>query len=122
AFFNGGWSGTGITAWHESANDSTATPFNYYTMPRGMPYGNFRAALHFYINQFGVRAVLWHQGETDNQAETSRTTYGSYLKNVITKSRQHSGKNNLTWVVSRASRYKGFQQGSGNLSLMPKMM
>jgi hypothetical protein len=109
AFFNGGWSGTGMSAWHESANDSTATPFNYYTMPRGMPYGNFRAALHFYIAQFGVRAVLWHQGETDNQAETSRNNYGSYLKNVITKSRQHSGKSNLVWVVSRASRYKGFQ-------------
>ncbi|MES2519230.1 MAG: sialate O-acetylesterase [Bacteroidota bacterium] len=109
AFFNGGWSGTGITAWNESANDSTATPFNFFTMPRGMPYGNFRAALHFYIAQFGIRAVLWHQGETDNLQETSQNTYGNYLKNIISKSREHSGKSNLAWVVSRASRYKGFQ-------------
>ena len=109
AFFNGGWSGSGAASWNESANDSTATPFNFITMPRGMPYGNLRAALNFYAAQFGVRAVLWHQGETDNLNQTSRNTYGSYLKNIITKSREHSGKNNLAWVVSRTTRYKGFQ-------------
>lgn len=109
AFFNAGWSGTGLTAWYQSAIDSTATPFNFFIMPRGMPYGNLRAALHFYINQYGIRAVLWHQGETDNLAETSRIVYGQYLKSIINLSRTHSGKSNLTWVVSRASRYKGFQ-------------
>lgn len=109
AFFNGGWSGTGSNAWQESANDSTATPFNFFTMPRGMPYGNLRAALNFYAAQFGVRAVLWHQGETDNVQEVSRNTYGNNLKTIITKSREHSGKSNLAWVVSKASRYKGFQ-------------
>jgi hypothetical protein len=109
AFFNSGWSGTGITPWKESALDSTATPFNFYVMPRGMPYGNLRAALSFYAAQFGVRAVLWHQGETDNLSETSRNNYGSFLKTVITKSREHSGKSNLSWVVARASRFKGFQ-------------
>jgi hypothetical protein len=109
AFFNGGWSGTGSNAWQESANDSTATPFNFFTMPRGMPYGNLRAALHFYAAQFGVRAVLWHQGETDNVQEVNRENYGINLKTVISKSREHSGKSNLAWVVSKASRFKGFQ-------------
>jgi hypothetical protein len=109
AFFNGGWSGTGITAWKESALDSTATPINFFVMPRGMPYGNLRVALNFYAAQFGIRAVLWHQGETDNLNETNRNTYGNFLKTVITKSREHSGKNNLAWVVSRATRFKGFQ-------------
>ena len=109
AFFNAGWSGTGITAWEKSAIDSTATPFNFYTMPRGMPYGNLRAALQFYTAQFGVRAVLWHQGETDNLQETNRNTYGDFLKTVILKSREHSGKTNLAWVISKASRFKGFQ-------------
>lgn len=107
AFFNGGWSGTGSNAWRESANDSTATPFNFFTMPRGMPYGNLRAALHFYVAQFGVRAVLWHQGETDNAQNIDRNTYGNNLKTVISKSREHSGKSNLGWVVSKASRFKG---------------
>jgi hypothetical protein len=109
AFFNGGWSGTGSNAWRESANDSTATPFNFITFPRGMPYGNLRAALNFYIAQFGVRAVLWHQGETDNVQEVNRNTYGSNLKTIISKSREHSGKANLAWVVSKVSRFKGFQ-------------
>jgi len=107
AFFNGGWSGTGSTAWKESAIDSTATPINFFTMPRGMPYGNLRAALHFYAAQFGVRAVLWHQGETDNLQNIDRNTYGINLKTVITKSREHSGKSNLAWIVSKASRFKG---------------
>lgn len=107
AFFNGGWSGTGSNAWRESANDSTATPFNFFTFPRGMPYGNLRAALHFYVAQFGVRAVLWHQGETDNVQNIDRNTYGVNLKTVITRSREHSGKPNLAWVVSKASRFKG---------------
>ena len=107
AFFNGGWSGTSSNAWRESANDSTATPFNFFTMPRGMPYGNLRAALHFYVAQFGVRAVLWHQGETDNLQNIDRNTYGNNLKTVINKSREHSVKPNLAWVVSKASRFKG---------------
>ena len=107
AFFNGGWSGTGSNAWRESANDSTATPNNFFIFPRGMPYGNLRAALHFYAAQFGVRAVLWHQGETDNLQTIDRNTYGSNLKTVIQKSREHSGKSNLAWVVSKASRFKG---------------
>ncbi len=107
AFFNGGWSGTGSNAWKISANDSTATPENFFIMPRGMPYGNLRAALHFYVAQFGVRAVLWHQGETDNYQNIPRNTYGENLKIVITKSREHSAKPNLAWVVSKASRFKG---------------
>ncbi len=109
AFFNAGASGSGLTSWNITANDSTATPFNFITYPRGMPYGRLRAALNFYIAQFGVRAVLWHQGETDNLNETTRNTYGQYLKNVILKSRLHAGKSNLVWVVARASRFKGFQ-------------
>lgn len=107
AFFNGGWSGTGSNAWRESANDSTATPNNFFVFPRGMPYGNLRVAMNFYAAQFGVRAVLWHQGETDNLQMVSRDTYGNNLKTVITKSREHSGKPNLAWVVSKASRFKG---------------
>lgn len=107
AFFNGGWSGTGSNAWKESADDSTATPNNFFIMPRGMPYGNLRAALHFYVAQFGVRAVLWHQGETDNLQQINRETHGNNLKTVITRSREHSGKSNLAWVVSRATRFKG---------------
>ena len=107
AFFNAGWSGSGADAWSISANDSTATPTNFITYPRGMPYGNLRAALNFYVAQFGVRAVLWHQGETDNLNNTSRNNYGIYLKNIIQKSRIHSGKTNLAWVVSKATRFKG---------------
>ena len=107
AFFNAGWSGSGIDAWGISANDSSATPSNFITYPLGMPYGNLRAALNFYVAQFGIRAVLWHQGETDNLNNRNRNDYGNDLKNIILKSREHSGKNNLAWMVARVSRFKG---------------
>jgi hypothetical protein len=108
AFFNAGASGSGLSSWNITADDSTATPANFITYPRGMPYGRLRATLNFYIAQFGIRSILWHQGETDNLTETTRSIYGQYLKNVISKSRLHSGKSNLAWVVSKASRFKGF--------------
>jgi hypothetical protein len=111
AFFNTGWSGSPLRSWNESANDPNSTPafvFNFFNFPAGMPYGNLRLALNFYGAQFGVRAVLWHQGESDNWEESSRNSYGIWLKNVIEKSRLHSGKSNLAWVVARVSRTKGF--------------
>jgi len=77
-----------------------------------MPYGNLRVALNFYAAQFGVRAVLWHQGETDNFQTVTRDTYGSNLKMVIHKSREHSGKSNLAWMVSKVSRFKGLDISS----------
>ncbi len=112
AFFNAAWSGSPVHSWSESANDTSATPaalFGWFNYPAGMPYGNLRLTLNNYAAQYGVRAVLWHQGESDNWEETTRDNYGAWLKNVIEKSRLHSGKPNLTWVVAKATRVKGYQ-------------
>jgi hypothetical protein len=108
AFFNAGWSGSAVGAWKATALSTTATPQGFITYPAGMPYGHLRQALNFYAAQYGVRAVLWHQGETDNWDETTQNNYGDALKTVIQSSRSHAGKANLAWVVARASRVKGF--------------
>lgn len=107
AFFNAARSSTAIETWSSTANDPGYSPPYFIYLPPGMPYGNLRLALNFYAAQFGVRAVLWHQGESDNITSTSREDYAIRLNNVIKKSRLHSNKPNLTWVVSRATRFKG---------------
>ncbi len=49
-----------------------------------------------------MRAVLWHQGESDNSYRGEQA-YFDNVKTVIDKSRQESGFSRLPWVVSRVS-------------------
>lgn len=108
--FNAGWSSTGINNWKQTTdpNGITTSAFGY-TFPTGLPFGHLRLALNNYIAQLGVRAVLWHQGETDNLLEQpGDDTYSRYLSglwDVVNASRNLSGKPNLAWVVARASRF-----------------
>jgi hypothetical protein len=108
--FNGGWSSTGVENWKQSI-DPNATPTSAfgYVFPAGLPFGHLRIALNYYIAQLGVRAVLWHQGETDNYIEQpGDNTYNRYLSNlwdVVNATRSLTGKNNLAWMVARASRF-----------------
>ncbi|MCE7063788.1 T9SS type A sorting domain-containing protein [Dyadobacter sp. CY326] len=109
--FNAGWSSTGIEEWRQSIDPNAVTtgPFGY-TFPRGLPFGHLRLALNNYIAQLGIRAVIWHQGETDNFIESSlsvnpKDRYRDKLWEVISASRNLSGKSNLAWVVARASRF-----------------
>lgn len=110
-FFNAAWAATAIRNWRESAAGQTS--FNIYNnsiaYPMGMPYGNLKTTLQQYASQFGVRAVLWHQGETDSFPLTispvNPTTQQNYVQDlqfVINKSRTDSGKD-ISWVVSRVS-------------------
>ncbi len=106
--FNAGWSSTGAWNWKESIDYNSATPtISYwgYSFPKGLPFGHLRLALNNYIAQLGVRAVLWHQGETDNAAERNQTTYYNDLRSVIEATRSLSGKATLPWVVAQASRF-----------------
>jgi hypothetical protein len=50
----------------------------------------------------GVRAVLWHQGETDGLLGTSAGVYADLLKDVIAQSRKDAGWE-VPWGVARAS-------------------
>ena len=106
--FNAGWSSTGVWNWKESIDFTSGTPtvsaFGY-NFPQGLPFGHVRKALNNYIAQLGIRAVLWHQGESDNLVNRTRSDYYSDLKSVITATRDLSGKPNLGWVVSRATRF-----------------
>ncbi|QRR01120.1 T9SS type A sorting domain-containing protein [Dyadobacter sandarakinus] len=120
--FNAGWSSTGIDNWFESVDPAKAPVSAFgYVFPAGMPFGHLRLALNYYVAQLGIRAVLWHQGETDNYLEQpgddTFTRYASRLSGVIQATRNLTGKTDLAWMVARASRFtvNGVNRVSANV-------
>lgn len=102
-FYNTGWYGAGIKNWSESINGATYSLFDGSPfLPSGMPYNNLRMVIQTYVSLTGVRAVLWHQGESDTYAKTSGQTYKENLEKVINQSRTDAGRN-ISWAIARAS-------------------
>ncbi|MGA0559376.1 sialate O-acetylesterase [Larkinella sp. VNQ87] len=103
-FFNAAWQGSSSKNWRESADGIQTTEefTNSVKYPVGQPYGNLRTVLNYYVQALGLRAVLWHQGEADNQFNRTADEYAANLTKVIQRSREHSGKD-ISWVISRAS-------------------
>lgn len=103
-FYNTAWEGSAVQAWKESINGRAWSvyvpdiPFE----PEGMPYGNLRHTMLGYVAVTGIRAILWVQGEADNDVGTSRDSYYSSLETVINQTRNEF-RRNLSWVVSRTS-------------------
>ncbi|GAB3931451.1 sialate O-acetylesterase [Larkinella terrae] len=113
-FFNAGWQGSSSKNWRESADgiQTTEEYTNTAKYPVGQPYGNLRTALNYYVQTLGIRAILWHQGEADNQFNRSTDDYAANVTKVIQRSREHSGKD-ISWVVCRASYFDaGGSKGS----------
>ena len=63
-----------------------------------------KCVAHFGKN--GVRAVLWHQGESDSLAKTSAETYCERLKAVIDSLNKDAGYQ-VPWLVAQASFHPG---------------
>ena len=102
-FFNAAFEGTSVRNWAESSlGQRTLSDYipSYYEA--GQPYGSLQIALINYASLVGMRAILWHQGETDNAFSTTRSQYSDRLNTLIKQSRIRSGKQ-ISWVVSRAS-------------------
>lgn len=121
AFFNVGNNSTTVNNWSASANGDNSqihlddnsyicSNQNYGTDAIYHPYRSLREVLRYYGSIYGVRAVLWHQGEFDNYKDTpiskinqtSQADYTSRLNNVISKSRSHFNST-LNWVVAKVS-------------------
>lgn len=105
-FINTAWEGTAVENWQKSA-DNLPT-FNYYSggtyiYPPGMPYANLKVAVKTYGSQYGMRAVLWMQGEADALFQTTAQDYKIRLQRVINKLGEHASKR-ITWVIARTSR------------------
>ncbi|WP_238805364.1 NPCBM/NEW2 domain-containing protein [Emticicia aquatica] len=119
AFFNSGAISTSSVNWKESSDGSPTN--NHYSNVQycnavGVPYSGLKRVLNYYASIFGVRAILWHQGETDNYMTNTGSNYISNINYVINKSRTHLGQN-IPWVISRATVFdKNANGGSGNSS------
>ncbi len=110
-FFNGARGGTPSRAWAESS-ESTTSPNPWLECyvsggdyPDDLPYFNLRNGLSTYANTFGIRAVLWHQGETDTHFFYSSSCYNVYdyddnLNDLIDNTRADFKESDLAWVVS----------------------
>jgi hypothetical protein len=107
-FINTAWEGSSARDWALSSQGlPTTTPFGY-RMPEDMPYGNLRISALNYASQYGVRAVLWMQGESDGLRDTGRpdglgAQYRNNLQTVMNKLGSDTGKR-ITWVIARTSR------------------
>lgn len=104
-FYNVAWEGTLVRTWRESITGRAQSPYasNLYYDPAGMPYGNLKSVLQYYVPITGLRGVLWIQGEGDNQFNTSTDSYANDLKTVIETCRNETGLSNLAWSVSLTS-------------------
>ena len=56
----------------------------------------------------GVRAVLWHQGESDTLVKTSAETYCERIKTIVEALNKDAGYA-LPWLVAQASFHPGSQ-------------
>lgn len=82
-----GWGGTRVEQW---LPDDQSNLFSRLQ----------RAADVF--GEAGVRAVLWHQGESDSLANTSTQDYAMQLATVIEAMRMHSGWS-IPWGIARVA-------------------
>ena len=96
-FFNTAIESTSMEFWSVSANNLNS------------PYIYLKKSFDYYNKIFGVRALLWHQGESDaygNNFDSSpqiKINFENDFINLISKSREHLG-GNLSWVIARVSR------------------
>ncbi|GAB3991137.1 hypothetical protein GCM10028807_20480 [Spirosoma daeguense] len=104
AFFNVGFPGTVAENWSYTAHGQTATNiFTSKSWPFLQPYANLRNTLQYYHSQLGIRAVLWHHGESDAVPyNTPLDEYRRLIQDLIDQSRQDFGQN-MPWVVARCS-------------------
>ncbi|MGI9427737.1 MAG: sialate O-acetylesterase [Bythopirellula sp.] len=91
-FVTVGWGGTSVAQWLPGAGGPD---------PQGPLYDRLRDALQA-LGPDGARAVLWHQGESDNSANTSTSDYQQRLENIIAQSRSDAGFA-IPWGIAQAS-------------------
>jgi len=105
-FFNAALGGTSIRNWSESSRGIlTENPWvNGLYYQAGYPYMNLKKVAEIYGKKNGIRAVLWHNGETDSNQKMLPSVYKSHLKELISNFRKDIG-DDIPWVIAQASFY-----------------
>lgn len=105
-FINAAWEGTSVTNWAESASGKKTVSYYGYNYNTGMPYANLRISARNYGSQYGLRAVLWMQGETDGFFGTPSALYRTSLQKIIDQLSIDTQKR-IYWVIARTSLSSG---------------
>jgi len=101
-FYNAAFEGTTSRSWRESLYGNANNPYVEGFYPNQLPYSQLRVSLREFASLTGIRAILWHQGEADNEFRVPEDEIVSNLQQLIGQSRNDFG-HNLSWVVSRVS-------------------
>lgn len=101
-FFNAAFGGAILNQWAKSQEIAESNP-NHYPAP----FGTILNTVLRFGNEFGLRSILWMQGESDNLGATGTSQYFNELKNLIAALRKMSKKPKLTWTISRTSYARG---------------
>ncbi len=97
-FFNAAWPGSGSNLWNPDTNGDNTNPH--------WIYGQFRDVLLMYGHIFGVKRILWQQGEADRG--TSWSDYELRIGKTISQSRLDLGHSSLAWSIAKST-YDGSQ-------------
>ncbi len=105
-FYGAGFGGTKVNWWKQSANGEPLTAPSFFILEEFQhPYGALGSVMKMYASLTGIRAVLWHQGESDHGTDAS--LYQNLLQQVIAKTREQIEATTLAWMVARASYSEG---------------
>ncbi len=96
-FLGAALGGTSSSEWAQGAAGNMGTTL------QSAVYRRLGEVLLHYVSRTGMRAVLWHQGETDAFNGIGGQTYYNNIVSVIQKSRQQVGPSPIAWMVSRVS-------------------
>ena len=120
SFFNAAQRDSEIKQWSDKfwRDDAGNFIFNPFAPCASLPcirddywvYKQFRSSLQMYAHIYGIRAILWHQGENDAQREgyfgvTNFDYLTGRMNSTITQSRTDIGFPNLSWLTSQVSYY-----------------
>nr|WP_299417501.1 NPCBM/NEW2 domain-containing protein [uncultured Emticicia sp.] len=92
-FFNAAWPGSSSYRWNPEVNGNINNPH--------WIYGQFRDVLLMYGHIFGVKRILWQQGEDDRS--TSQADYESRIGKTISQSRNDLGHTSLSWSIAKST-------------------
>ena len=92
-FFNAAWPGSSSYLWNPEVNGNINNPH--------WIYGQFRDVLLMYGHIFGVKRILWQQGEDDRS--TFQADYESRIGKTISQSRNDLGHTSLSWSIAKST-------------------
>ncbi|RXK47122.1 sialate O-acetylesterase [Aquirufa rosea] len=133
-FINTAWLATVMRNWYESSLPDakpSANPFDpTIFFDAGFPFKNLKRAVELFGKKNGVRAILWHQGETDSfgyrfdsyELRNLKTDiYQQNFKDMIKNLRTQTGIN-VPWLVSQVSYAAGLVDGACTVSYVDDLL